>query len=153
MIKVFPNLDDQAASMESDFPQMRLVSRDASFGVWKGALRPFFQEHLVEVFYRVPLVVERLDLLRLQPRVRVIDPPLISDASGSLPHVYWPSDEGDPLLCLFSPELREWTPFDLLSRTTIPFTIDWLACYEGWRATGEWTGGGRHPEPLDGDAS
>ena len=31
-----------------------------------------------------------------------------------------------------------------VARIIVPWTIDWLACYEGWLATGEWTGGGRH---------
>jgi hypothetical protein len=54
---------------------------------------------------------------------------------------------GYPVLCLFDPSACEWTPCDLLAETTVPWTIDWLACYEGWRATGEWTGGGRHLPP------
>jgi hypothetical protein len=47
-------------------------------------------------------------------------------------------------LCLFDAEANEWTPFHMIAETTIPWTLDWLACYEGWRATGAWTGGGRH---------
>ena len=34
---------------------------------------------------------------------------------------------------------------DAVADTTIPWAIDWLACYEGWLATGEWAGGGVHP--------
>ncbi|ADJ23865.1 hypothetical protein Hden_2064 [Hyphomicrobium denitrificans ATCC 51888] len=34
----------------------------------------------------------------------------------------------------------------LLSETTVKWTIDWLACYDGWRATGKWAGSGRHLE-------
>ena len=30
--------------------------------------------------------------------------------------------------------------------TIVPWTIDWLACYEGWLATGEWAGGGIHTD-------
>jgi hypothetical protein len=69
------------------------------------------------------------------------------DPEGDLPHVYASGDQ--ILLCLFDPDTREWAPCDLLSETTVPYATDWLACYEGWRATGEWTGGGRHPQPLD----
>ena len=29
---------------------------------------------------------------------------------------------------------------------TVPWTIEWLAAYEGWRTTGQWTASGRHLE-------
>lgn len=35
-----------------------------------------------------------------------------------------------------------------LSQTIVPWSADWLACYELWLMTGRWTGGGRHPTPL-----
>lgn len=152
-MKFFPNIDDQAAAMAETFPAIKLVGRKDSIGLWRGPVRPFFQQHVIQIVYRVPLVIERLDLLRLQPRVSVLDP-LLRPRKGAdtpLPHVYW--QDGAPFLCLFSPEFADWTPQDLLSETTVPFAIDWLACYEGWRVTGEWSGGGRHaqPSPASGD--
>ena len=51
-----------------------------------------------------------------------------------------------PFLCLYDPDAGEWHPGMSIARTIIPWTIDWLACYEGWLATGEWTGGGHHPD-------
>jgi hypothetical protein len=47
-------------------------------------------------------------------------------------------------LCLFDPEAEEWSHDDLIAFTTIPWAADWLACYEGWLASGRWYGGGRH---------
>lgn len=32
----------------------------------------------------------------------------------------------------------------LISRTTVGWTIRWLAAYEFWEMTGRWIGGGRH---------
>ena len=46
-----------------------------------------------------------------------------------------------PVLCLYDPLKREWRPVDAISDTIVPWTIDWLACYEVWLATGRWTGG------------
>jgi hypothetical protein len=52
----------------------------------------------------------------------------------------------DSTLCLCYPE--EWQPTMLIARTILPWTVEWLAHYEIWRATGHWTGGG-HLEPVD----
>ena len=117
---------------------------------WTGPLKPFMCFYDVQILYRAPTVIERIDPLRQQPRVRVMSPPLRrrrGDAEGELPHVYWDNPD-HPALCLFDHETGEWTPRSLLAETTIPWALDWLACYEGWRATGEWTGGGRHADQL-----
>jgi len=87
-----------------------------------------------------------LDYLRwyhdMKRRVRVVNPECALDVltdrwPGSLPE--------RPILCLYDPATNEWSPDKAIAKTIIPWTIDWLACYEGWLATGEWTGGGRHP--------
>jgi hypothetical protein len=78
----------------------------------------------------------------------VLSPPLrrrIGDPEGELPHVYY-LDDGDVILCMLDPGSNEWSPLDRLAETTVPWIIDWLASYEGWRATGRWTGSGRHVE-------
>ena len=41
-----------------------------------------------------------------------------------------------------------------IASTTVPWALDWLACYELWLMTGRWTGGGRHaglqsPEAME----
>jgi hypothetical protein len=104
----------------------------------------------VRIAYRAPFAIELLEPRRIQPRVRVVDPPLRprrNDPEGQLPHVYYLGDGPlDVVLCMFDPQTNEWSPEMPLAETTVPWTIDWLASYEGWRATGEWTGGGRHLE-------
>jgi len=42
---------------------------------------------------------------------------------------------------------------DLIALTTVPWAADWLACYEGWLATGRWHGGGRHARTPEEKAS
>jgi hypothetical protein len=39
----------------------------------------------------------------------------------------------------------------LVALTIIPWAAQWLVCYEIWHATGQWVGGGAHPERLDQD--
>ena len=80
--------------------------------------------------------------------VRVLDPPLRprpGDPEGQLPHVYYTGPGAlDVVLCMFDPDADEWSPYSNIAETTLPWTVEWLASYEGWRATGQWTGGGRH---------
>ena len=149
-MRPFPNIEDQTAALKRDFPSFALEKREGNAATWRGDVRPLMQTHTVLITYRVPSVFDRLDLLSMQPRVRVTRPRLLTrpgDPEGALPHVYWVSPT-DPILCLFDPETTEWTPSQLLAETTVPYAIDWLACYEGWRATGTWMGGGRHAQQL-----
>ena len=113
-----------------------------------GLLRPLLQPFVVQVAYRAPLVIVTVQRRKVQPKVCILCPPLRprrNDPEGQLPHVYYIGDAPlDVVLCMFDPEADEWSPSMSLAEATIPWTIDWLASYEGWRATGTWTGGGRH---------
>lgn len=142
----FPTIEQQIARMAVQWPALRVTQELGRRAVWLGRLQPLHQSYDIQISYEAPLVVERLDIMRQQPRVRVMSPRLkrrIRSAEGVLPHVYW-DDEDYPSLCLFDPDTGEWDPSCFLADTTVPWSLDWLVCYEGWRATGEWTGGGRH---------
>lgn len=146
-------MDAQIADMVSVWPELKLVGRNGATAVWRGPLRPLLQTFHVDIAYRAPFVIERLDLRILQPRVRVLSPPLRhrpGDPEGSLPHVYYGPD-GDVTLCMLDPDADDWSPSDSLAQTTVPWIIDWLAAYEGWRATGQWTASGRHVEATSAD--
>ena len=136
--------------MRASWPSLRAERLNARAARWRGPLKPLLQTYEVQVVYQAPVILEVINPLKQQPHVRILSPRLRqrrADAEGDLPHVYW-DDPDCPALCLFDHETGEWTPFHLLADTTIRWTIDWLTCYEGWRVTGEWTGGGRHAEPL-----
>lgn len=47
-------------------------------------------------------------------------------------------------ICLY--RYSEFSSSKLLSKTIIPWTVEWLYFYELWLATGEWLGGGEHPD-------
>ena len=89
------------------------------------------------------------DIHQMFPVVQVIKPklhvPQQNEDHNGFPHVYVnPLNAASSPLCLFDPRRGEWTYNDLVAETTVPWTADWLCCYEGWLATGEWLGGGSH---------
>lgn len=79
------------------------------------------------------------------PKIYVIDPKPLPLAKGEkkLPHCY---DQKDQCLCLYYPDGKEWNKTMLLATTVIPWIYEWLYHYEIWLGTGEWTGGGVHPQ-------
>lgn len=98
-----------------------------------------------------PTVVSRPYKVRItyaldqQPQILVAAPNLIELAGPNrrLPHVY---QQDPPILCLYRPAKREWTPFLRLDQTIVPWTSLWLFYFEEWLVSNEWKGGGEHPE-------
>ncbi len=130
-------IGEQIASMKLIWPGLKLRGRRTNAVRWIGNLRPQFQTYRVEIIHQI------ID----DPIVRVLSPELTrlpDNKEGQLPHVYPPAS--DPTLCLYDPRADEWDNSMLISQTIVPWTLDWLACYELWLMTGKWTGGGRHPE-------
>jgi hypothetical protein len=130
-----------------------LAEQTADRAVWFGSLIGIERPYRVMVEYGLP-ISRSTELWRRFPLVRVLSPALVPrfDVAEErpLPHVYF--DEHDITLsplCLFDPEADEWSHDDFIADTTIPWAADWLACYEGWQATGRWYGGGRHGRALE----
>ena len=139
-------IDAQIEAMASLWPNFRLIGRQGATAAWQGPVRPLLQTFVVDITYRAPVVIEQLNVRIIQPRVRVLSPPLRprpGDPEGNLPHVYYSAD-GEVTLCMLDPDSDDWSPFESLAHTTVPWIIEWLAAYEGWRATGQWTASGRH---------
>lgn len=131
---------EQDSQFKKDWPTFRTVLLEPRRGrvVWRGELHPRFNKYTVEIEYSMDMVITG-------PKVRVISPNLIrrpGNPEGSLPHVY--NRDTDPHLCLFDPRAAEWTGWMSVSEKIVPWTIDWLVCYEDWLLTGVWYGGGRH---------
>lgn len=77
------------------------------------------------------------------PQVRVLSPELVvAPGRKVIPHMF-----DQEILCLFRGRNRHWHPGDGFNRNIIPWTSMWLYYYEIWLATGEWHGGGEHPDP------
>ena len=114
------------------YPNSR-VTRFSERLVWLGELTPAEYTATYEVLIdhqigRAPLVYVA------RPRLQLLD-------GQALPHVY-------PLntLCLFLGN-REWHQSIPIADTLVPWASEWLLFYELWLATGEWLGGGEHPQP------
>lgn len=126
----------------------KVLRRTCWYVLWEGSLRPLSQTYTVQVLLLGRKEGRKGNLRQSLPIVTVVNPLLHKRSdhpSGPIPHHY-PNSRNPklPFLCLYDPATREWHPGLAVARTIIPWTIDWLACYEGWLATGEWTGGGRH---------
>jgi hypothetical protein len=87
------------------------------------------------------------------PLALVESPPLIARADQPLiPHTYPARDETPVRPCLYYPDDGDWGPDLLLSRTIVPWLLEWLMHYELWHVTGEWLGGGVEHPPATEDA-
>ena len=138
----------QVELMRKMYPGFRVLNRTSCFALWEGKLRPLSQEYTVQVAYwRKPKKGD--EVCPRFPLVTVLNPLLRrreENPEEPFPHHYANRRcPEQPILCLHDPDTDEWHPRKSIAQTIIPWTIDWLACYEGWLATGEWTGGGRHP--------
>lgn len=143
----------QAKAMARDWPHLKQCDGLGSKSVvWFGELRGLERPFYVSIQYGLPMPGGN-DKYRRMPLVRVLKPLLVlnwnSAEESPLPHVYFeqPDIRLSPL-CLFDPMAREWDSSMLISRTTIVWTMRWLAAYELWEATGRWIGGGRHDEYI-----
>ena len=136
--------------MHLRWPNFKVCLKTEDEVAWFGELVGIEHPYMVSVEYGLPRDPGTDPWFRRFPLVRVMSPPLEpqwdAPEAAPLPHVYFyePDIRLSPL-CLFDPEAGEWGHSDAIALTTIPWTADWLACYEIWLATGRWRGGGRHP--------
>ena len=138
----------QVEVMRRKWPMFRVLRRTRWSVLWEGPLRPLSQTYTVQLALQRDQNRNKATLSQTLPRVTVVNPLLRrrpENPADPIPHHYPNQSQPElPFLCLFDPVDREWHPGRAVAWTIIPWTIDWLACYEGWLATGEWTGGGRH---------
>jgi hypothetical protein len=144
-------IGQQVRAMRRHWPAFALGEETLDAAVWFGPLAGLERTYRLMIQYGLP--TGAADMFRRFPVVRVLSPPLEPNFQAAeeapLPHVFFsePDITLSPL-CLFDGEAQEWTHNDLIALTTVPWSADWLACYECWRATGRWHGGGRHaPSP------
>lgn len=126
------SLSLQQAALRKLFPESSALIRRSEL-IWLGVLTP----SALSLAYRVRVSYK----LTGNPEVEVLDPRLQKRGSASPPHLY-PGNK----LCLYLPKTGEWRRTMHLSATIIPWTSEWLLNYEVWLVTGEWRGGGMHPQ-------
>ena len=139
----------QMERMRRAWPEFRVLGATDWYVSWEGPLRPLAMRYTVRVSMCFGRHLSNAVIVGYAPRVTVIDPLLRrrpEQPETPIPHIYPNKLCPDlPILCLFLPRSGEWSAREAVADTTIPWAIDWLACYEGWLATGEWAGGGVHP--------
>ena len=148
------SIADQMRAMKKHWPDFEVARQTDDTVIWFGWLVGIECRYRVSIEYGLPRAVEDDEMWRRFPLVRVMSPRLEPNFDAAdeapLPHVYF--DRNDLTLsplCLFDPDAGQWTLSDLIALTTVPWAADWLACYEGWRATWRWFGGGRHAAPKE----
>lgn len=126
------SIAEQDQKIKDKFPQFTCKGNYKELR-WTGDLKPtkWSPQYTVKIIYR----------FKKHPKVTVISPKLLlAKGEKQLPHVYSKNE-----LCLFYPKKEEWTPAKFIADTIIPWTSLWLFYYEGWLYTGQWKGGGTHP--------
>lgn len=122
----------QALALRGAFPTVTADITPTTLA-WTGVLTPT----PLSRDYRVRITYSRGEY----PQVIIVDPPLLPDSDGLLPHFY---REGS--LCLH--EAHEWDESMLIVDTIVPWAAEWLAHYELWRRTGQWYGDGDATEAI-----
>lgn len=151
MAKIMKSIGAQVHAMHLRWPDFEVHERTTDAIVWVGELVGIERSYVISVEFGLPRDPANDPKYRWFPLVRIHSPKLEprEDAleEAPLPHVYFGEDDirMSPL-CLFDPKANEWDHSKLIAHTTIPWTSDWLACYEIWLATGRWKGGGRHAD-------
>lgn len=103
---------------------------------WTGTIKPtvFSKEYKVFMIYE----------LWKTPKVWVVGDELERLDDKKFPHKYDIDQEAKMVrICLY--RYSEFNVYKLLANTIILWTVEWLYFYELWLATGEWLGGGEHP--------
>ncbi len=142
---------DQIARMCDRFPDFRHTEHCRWWTTWIGPVRPLHGVYTIRLQYIRRYWLGELEIINgYTPQVTVVEPALNLEHPStrkSVPHVYWLEHSPErSTLCLYDPATSQWSPDDFIADTIVPWACEWLACYEGWLATGEWSGGGRHPQ-------
>ncbi len=92
--------------------------------------------------YKIKLIYD----INNPPKIYVIDPNIYEVTNGKTPPHIYIFNEKTTKLCLYLPSSGEWSTDKFLSDTIVPWASLWLMYFSGWLATGNWYGGGEHPD-------
>ncbi len=127
------NLAQQACKIKIDFPEGKFKIQQGNFLIWEGWVTPTPDscKYCLCINYR----------LGGNPYIWVVEPPFYKEKEKIFPHVFLGNR-----LCLYLPSEWRWSSSEWISETIIPWACLWLYYYEIHKITGEWKGGGKHPE-------
>lgn len=135
---------EQQHRMRRRWRDFRVLDRTKTTIQWEGELQPESEPYTVEILHRLSRHSPRAR--HPMPEVRVTEPRLrrrSAQPDQPIPHVYVNEHTPYlPLLCLYDPAGDEWHAGLSIADTIVPWTAEWLSCYEFWLETGIWPEGG-----------
>ena len=137
-------VSEQIDFMRDAYPGLALVTATPWIAMWRGELVPLAGAYEVQFLYSA-VSLNMAAIKAKEVHVEVHQPVLKARVDAAIPHIY--SNRVSPTLprlCLH--ERHEWTPAMAIADTIVPWTVEWLVAYEGWRATGKWLAGGHNTE-------
>lgn len=142
---LWPKIQDEL--IRDVFPNFELVFRTKWAAKWEGVIVPISQSYRISIMLNMPWEDESFHVRPKWPNPRIwVTEPLVKPRKGfavkDIPHTYPTSDPRYPLPCVFDPRSKQWDYDKPIAKDIIPWVSQWLAAYEGWFATGEWTAGG-----------
>ena len=131
-------LFDQMIALKASYPSAMCEIKNGTLWWFSKEVRP------------TPLSKEYSVLMTYQPgsrpKIRVFGDELQSLDAKDFPHKYSiDPDKQIVEICLYR-YAHEFSKYKLLANTVVPWIIEWLFYYEIWLTTGEWLGGGEHPQ-------
>ena len=122
--------------MQNDFPDF-IAAWDKNVVTWTGNLQPtpLSKNYTIRIVYSLGMD---------QPDVTVISPKLEKETK----YLYHMCTQGTN--CVFFDQKERMDERKVNFKTIVPWTSLWLYYYELWHVTGEWLGGGEHPNKKKG---
>lgn len=130
-------------NMRRRFPAMKLSQRPDGLLVWQGPVKPAGQEYEIRLAAPSGPGRWRHPVITHQPTVEILAPAPVRRTGAPdepIPHLEYAEWPGRRALCLYDWQRWEWHP-GLPIADLVPWTSEWLLCYELWHATGVWHGG------------
>lgn len=127
------SIREQNARIKLFYPKFNSHILDGC-ATWEGYIQPTPLSDVYKVRFQYKITDK--------PRAFVISPELrYAKGAVRIEHTYSKQE-----ICLYLPKSGEWENDKYIAQTIIPWTYLWLYYYEIWLVTGEWEGGGMHPE-------
>ena len=131
------NLGEQLISLKNTYSTHYKAELKHGMLIWEQPVKPsnLSKTYTITVKYNGQV-----------PEVYIYNQGIVKSKNDPIPHCYkkkYSSKNKEYVqICLFYPKSKEWNQTLYLSKTIIPWAIDWLHYYETWRITGQWLGGG-----------
>ena len=146
-------IKQQDASIRTAFPGFVGTRLEPRFGSWTGTVKPREASYRLRIDYRLPEhLALNVSVADYYPRIYLPDSELeeVYERAGKQPPHTWARDNPKRFhLCLFDPRQRQWFWRLPIGDTLLKRACEWLIFYEDWLETGEWFGGGNHPDTED----